>query len=463
MQQSEWIEFLDAQPAFSGSGEFTLDPVMKLLALCGDPHLRLPPTIHVTGTNGKGSVVAYTSRLLAASGENVASFTSPHAAPAYKDHLTVNCEAVSDSVFGQAAQRVKEALSRYTDPTTTSNEPEYVNHLKSIGVIKIGEKTTQKPSQFELITAICIVAMADIIEPKPGVCVIEVGLGGRVDSTNIIPPSACCAFTSIDTDHVSILGDTPAKIAVEKSGIIKPGTKAVVSYPQSDAVRKVLLDKCSETGCEGFSEVSPPFEAPAALHNFPRHQVLNYMLACEAVRCVRPDLPVSNLSKDVLLNGSLMAGRFEAYQLEEGHYVVFDGAHNPQAVEGLVEQVELFLKRDPEISGIDVVLGILSDKDAGKIARSFARLTTATFHPVDVPSPRTLPAASLFDSLSTCIPTARLAVPSTLPDVLHRLAPSLSNKNPVKTAVLITGSFYLLKAAREALGSSFALNNKIFV
>ncbi|KAJ9469162.1 hypothetical protein DIPPA_11629 [Diplonema papillatum] len=112
MDRDEFIKYLDELPLFTGEGKFNSDVMLRLLAKCGDPHMDLPTTVHVTGTNGKGSVVAYTSHLLVANGVRTAAFTSPHPAPLCSDALTVDCAGVADSVFGAAGAKVKELLPR---------------------------------------------------------------------------------------------------------------------------------------------------------------------------------------------------------------------------------------------------------------------------------------------------------------------------------------------------------------
>ncbi|KAJ9469161.1 Folylpolyglutamate synthase [Diplonema papillatum] len=458
--------------------------MLRLLAKCGDPHMDLPTTVHVTGTNGKGSVVAYTSHLLVANGVRTAAFTSPHPAPLYSDALTVDCAGVADSVFGAAVAKVKEQIDSWDTPLPDCPEPGHVSWLRrEKDAVSAGWRcAAQRPSQFEAVTAACFYAVARLIDPKPEVFVLEVGLGGRTDATNAILPPACAAFTSIHQDHGRILGDTPEAIAEEKSGIVKPGTRSVLSYPQTPSVAAILQRAAAASGVSAVTVAELP---PAASDDdvFPAHQRLNYSLAAAIVRALsaqgaiatEAELFIPRLS--AVHAGSMTEGRFETYSIPSSsagendlpRYVIFDGAHNPQAVSGLNEAIELFLARHAKVSSVVVVVGVLKDKDVGKICSLFSDLhqrvsqasrAAVVFSPVDVPhQPRSTPSAALRESLiASGIPAKACFPAASFNDTITRNVAGLLQQKPAKgVAVIVTGSFYLLKTAREYFSSRYSL------
>ncbi|MDC0421824.1 Mur ligase family protein, partial [Hellea sp.] len=178
-----------------------IDRVLKKL---GNPHKKLPTTIHVAGTNGKGSTVAYLKAFSEAQGKKVHVYTSPHLVN-FNERIVIASEKISDEYL--------------------------VNILNRITIIN----DNQPLSFFEATTAAALLAFSEI---KADLCIIEVGLGGRYDATNVIIPDYC-AITPIDLDHSEFLGNDIAKIAKEKGGIIKKGIPVVVG-PQSEITRSVL-------------------------------------------------------------------------------------------------------------------------------------------------------------------------------------------------------------------------------
>ncbi|MGI4808953.1 MAG: bifunctional folylpolyglutamate synthase/dihydrofolate synthase, partial [Janthinobacterium lividum] len=172
--------------------DLSLERLERLLARLGHPERRLPPVLHVAGTNGKGSTCAFMRALAEAAGSRVHVFTSPHLVR-FNERFRIAGELVSDAALAEA--------------------------LETIERENAGEAITV----FEVITA----AAFQLFAATPAdLCVLEVGLGGRGDATNVIVPQAC-AITSISLDHCDLLGDTLAAIAAEKAGIIKPGVPVV--------------------------------------------------------------------------------------------------------------------------------------------------------------------------------------------------------------------------------------------
>ena len=174
--------------------DLSLDRLRGLLGKLGSPELRLPPVIHVAGTNGKGSTCAFLRAMAEAAGLRVHVYTSPHLVR-FNERFRVAGRLVSDAALA-----------------ATLEEVEAANAGAPITV-------------FEVITAVAFVLFARV---PADLCVLEVGLGGRGDATNVIPAPASCAITSISLDHRDLLGDTLGAIAAEKAGILKPGVPVAI-------------------------------------------------------------------------------------------------------------------------------------------------------------------------------------------------------------------------------------------
>ena len=196
-----------------------LDRIRKLLELLGNPQKKLR-FIHVAGTNGKGSTCAYLSQILIESGYKTGQFTSPYVYE-FSERIRINNEMISDNDLKEVTLRVKEAADKFAED--------------------------DHPTEFELMTAVAFVYFAS---QKCDIVVSEVGMGGRLDSTNVIESEETVAtvITSIAYDHMQFLGDTLEKIATEKAGIFKSGVP-IISAQQKIEVKKVLEDKAKELNC----------------------------------------------------------------------------------------------------------------------------------------------------------------------------------------------------------------------
>src|ERR1700761_3430182 len=193
--------------------DLSLDRIERLLESLGRPQDRLPPTIHVAGTNGKGSTCAFLRAIGEAAGMRVHVYTSPHLVR-FNERIRIAGELVTDEALGDALE-----------------EGERVNHGAAITV-------------FEVITAVAFHLFAQI---PADLCVLEVGLGGRGDATNVIDRPAACAITSISLDHRELLGDTLPLIAAEKAGIMKRDVPVAIGA-QPPEVLEVLLAAAERVG-----------------------------------------------------------------------------------------------------------------------------------------------------------------------------------------------------------------------
>lgn len=200
--------------------DLSLDRITRLLDRLGNPHLRLPPVIHVAGTNGKGSVVAFSRALLEAAGFSVHVHISPH--------LVNWHERYRIGVQGGPGQLVDDAL--------------LADALRRVADANVGEKITV----FEILTAVTFVLFS---EQPADVAIIEVGLGGRFDATNVIPKPAVSVVMPISLDHQAYLGDRVELIAAEKAGIMKRGAPVVIGHQEFEAAREVLIATAERLGC----------------------------------------------------------------------------------------------------------------------------------------------------------------------------------------------------------------------
>lgn len=340
--------------------DLSLDRVTRLLDRLGNPHLRLPPVIHIAGTNGKGSAAAFARALLEASGKSVHVHISPHLVnwnERYRLGAQGRGRLVSDQVLTEAILRVAEA-----------------NAGQTITV-------------FEILTAVMFVLFS---EHPADAAIIEVGLGGRFDATNVIPPPAASVIMPISLDHEAYLGDRVELIAAEKAGIIKPGAPVVVGAQETEAGREVVIATAERLDCPlfvygqdflafeengrliyqdvtGLMDLDPP-RLPG------RHQFANAAAAIAAVKAA--GFAVTHHSADAAMANvdwpgrmqRLPAGKLSALA-PEGAEIWLDGGHNPGAgavvAEALAEQEERFPRP------LMMIAGMLDTKDQLGYFRAF--------------------------------------------------------------------------------------------
>jgi dihydrofolate synthase/folylpolyglutamate synthase len=337
--------------------DLSLDRLERLLAALGRPERRLPPVIHVAGTNGKGSTCAFLRAMGEAAGLRVHVYTSPHLVR-FNERIRLAGTLVDDGALADTLEQV-----------------ERVNSSATITV-------------FEILTAAAFVLFARV---PADLCVLEVGLGGRLDATNVIPPAAAGAITSISHDHRDWLGDSLAGIAAEKAGIIKPGM-TVATGAQVDAVLAVLqaaADTASARllarGRDWWAEPSGNgvrfADSRGVLHlplpSLPGpHQIDNAGIAVAAMRASGLPVPPAALARGLAeaeWPGRLqrLRGRLAA-QLPPDWELWLDGGHNAGAGQALAAHIAGWLGRP-----LHVVVGMKRSKDAeGFLRPLLAHATT---------------------------------------------------------------------------------------
>ncbi len=350
----------------------SLDGVRRALATLGNPHQRLQ-VVHIGGTNGKGSTAAFTAALLGAADCRTGLYTSPH-------------------------------LSRFTERVIVDGAevtPEEVAEQ----VARLSGDDGEELTFFEVATA---AAFAIFAQRKVDVAVVEVGLGGRWDSTNIIARPLCSVVTGVALDHVEVLGGTLAAIAREKSGIWKSGVPAVAACKDASA-RDVLVEEAAGVGAP-LSLLGRDFSRYlGALSLAGEHQADNAALALAAVARCPAQFRASDEAQARALAGARWPGRLEWLAPD----VLVDAAHNPDGAQALARALpELITDRR-----IHLIIGIVDDKDAAGIVAPLLPLAARAIL-TRPPSSRALdprqllalaPGAQVVDSLAEALARARAA------------------------------------------------------
>jgi dihydrofolate synthase / folylpolyglutamate synthase len=357
--------------------------------------------IHVAGTNGKGSVCAMLESICRAQGLNTGLFTSPHLVR-YNERIQVNRRSIPDAEVFRGINEIRAAISEHD----------------------------LNPSFFEISTAL---AFLYFFKSEVDIVILETGLGGRLDSTNIVRPIVS-VLTSIDLDHQRILGNSLGEIAQEKAGIIKPGVP-VVSAPQSAEVRKVFDSVAQRLGTQiHYAEFpSPPFGLALA----GSRQQLNAAVAIDALNQAK--LAVSPQAITTGLATVFWPGRFQ--HLEPN--LILDGAHNPAASWQLVQT----WKECHRGTTPTVIFGGLKDKNLSQMLEALSQIA-ARFFLVPVQNDRS---ASPSD----------LKTPEHLPTTIYsNVKIAIDQARALRDPILVTGSLYLVGEALAWLKPDFGIFEK---
>lgn len=355
-----------------------LDRIETVLKKLGDPHLRLPPTIHIAGTNGKGSTIAYLRAFAEAQGLNVHVYTSPHLVK-FNERIVVGSSEISDTRLVEVLMRVHEVNDR------------------------------APLSFFEATTAAAFLAFSEV---PADICLIEVGLGGEFDATNVIHP-ACVGITPVAYDHAEFLGRDLAGIARAKAGIMKRHVPTFIG-PQSDLVRAVMDTEGNKHA------ISPQFfgqdfrsyqqhgrliyEDERELLDLPlpnligQHQVMNAGLAIAIAREMHiSDTAIKKGLTQVRWPArlqSLTTGGLADMAREAGAELWLDGGHNPHAGRAVASAMAELEAKSPR--PLILVTGILSNKDIGGFLDAFQGLASAIIC-VDIPGHSSLAPETLIE------------------------------------------------------------------
>lgn len=399
--------------------------------------------IHVAGTNGKGSVCAYMSSILQEAGYRTAVFTSPHLVD-MRERFTVNGKMISEEAFLQVYRAVGDELQEGEEP------PEFVLNF------------------YEYLFCMALLCFA---EEKPDYCIIETGLGGRLDATNYVDNKLLTVITRISLDHVQYLGDTTAKIAAEKAGILRPGVPVVYLDGDADA-SAVICRKASELDAPqipvskkdytflGFRKKYIDFSLRSeyynyislTLHTIARYQMENAALAVRAVEvlfrstdteenggrlCAGAGCPtVEEIRRGIL--GCFWQGRMEEVLPE----VYVDGAHNDDGIRAFLDTVT----EDGHATGRRLLFGVAADKDCRHMIQRV--ITSGLFDHIAFTHMRTARSLSLeeFRDLLAAYPghyTMYTEADTALREQLREQRPG--------ERLYIAGSLYLVGEIKESL------------
>ena len=346
MKYQEAMKYITEVGNFGSN--YGLERTYKLLELLDNPQDKLK-IIHVAGTNGKGSTTAMITSMLKGCGYKVGMYTSPFLEE-FEERIQINGENIPKEKLAQLITKIKYAVDKVIE--------EGYNH----------------PTEFEIITVLMFLYFAT---EEVDFAVVEVGLGGRLDSTNVITP-ILSVITSISFDHTNLLGNTLEEIAAEKAGIIKSCIPTVI-YPQEEVAEIVISSKCQELDSKLYKinkedakliniikedkiyqqvKVKLDDEYDVKLPLLGEHQILNLAVALKALEVIKDKAPKLNMESIVKSIATVRwNGRLEI--MSNSPYVVIDGAHNIQGITQLNKNINKYF----EYKDMYLILGILADKD----------------------------------------------------------------------------------------------------
>ena len=417
MNYTEAREYLDN---VSASGIILgLDSIRALMEELDNPQddFRI---VHIAGTNGKGSILSYTKNILMDAGYRVGCYSSPSVF-GYLERFQIDGEWMAESEFPELVQKVKDAADRMT------------------------AKGLYHPTVFELETAI---AFEYFKERNCDYVMLETGMGGDLDSTNVIKSPLVCAFASISMDHIGILGNTLREIATCKSGIIKPGA-SVITGPQDSEAMEILEAAAESMDCHithtedcTRKENSPEGQTflykgrEYFIHLLGRHQLRNAAVAIEVASALQRT--GAAVTEENIRNGlakTRWPGRLEIIRKDSKIWIL-DGAHNAAAAECLAET----LRECWPDTKFTAVTGVFRDKEYSKIA---AILSGVLHHAICIDLPE----------VDRSLPKEELAAVYEKVGVKSEVSDSIETaiKEATSDAVLVTGSLSLLRSAKDGI------------
>lgn len=363
------------------AGELTLEPLREMLRRLGNPQDKLS-FVHIAGTNGKGSILAYVSTILFKAKYRVGRYVSPTIF-GYRERIQVNGVSIS-----------REDLTRLTEK------------VECVGAQMLSEGL-RHPTMFEAETA---VAFLYFLEQGCEIVILEAGMGGRTDATNVIQNTLVAVLASISMDHMGFLGDTLFEIAENKAEIIKPGCM-VVSVKQMEEAERAVMERSKKVGCSVVVA-----DADAAVHRkrglfqqtfdykeqesveialSGEYQFINAVAALEVVEALRKK--GYQIPKEAVRSGlkeTVWKGRFTVVAREP--YVIVDGAHNRDAAKRLRETIEQYLSDKRLI----YIMGVLADKEYERVIEETVSFASEIVTVMTPDNERALPAEKLAEAVA---------------------------------------------------------------
>lgn len=434
MNYTEAIEYIRATAAFGS--KLGLDNIRTLMSLLGDPQEKLR-FIHIAGTNGKGSVAAYILSIMEQAGYRTGLYSSPELYR-FSERIRINEKEISDDDVAHYATVVR-AKAEYM-----------ISH--DLG----------SPSEFELVLAM---AFLYFLDQAVDMVILEVGLGGRLDATNVISRSLLSVITRISFDHMQYLGNSLPQIAYEKASIIKKDGVVIV-YPAGKEITDVYKKMCrlqnarlyiaklpSEIGTDNTgASLSPGSRRRFVLDNktfstgmLASYEADNASLAIQAAELLRKDpekygLSISYENIHDGIERASWPGRFEVLSYEP--LIIADGAHNEDGAEALAKSLEEYFGQ----TKLTLCTGILRDKQYDKMLAALLPFADRVIA-CEIPNSRTLKAEELSDAISRISKDTEIII-SKKPEDAYQIIKELQYDT---AAVIICGSLYLAGPMRELI------------
>jgi len=386
MKYGQAVRYLES---FQRSGiRLGLERITTLLARLGDPQNTFR-SIHIAGTNGKGSVAAMLSSILYRSGYRVSLYTSPHLVD-YTERIRINEKDISRAKFAAAVAKVKKAIDELPEMRLT---------------------------EFEVLTAVGFLLLS---QEKTDIAVIEVGLGGRLDATNVITP-ILSVITNIDHDHMDVLGGSIINIAKEKAGIIKPGVTLVTGETK---VWRIIHNICKKNGSKFVRSNKIKVKYAPMLGS---HQVENTRTALASIEVLR-ELGIKIGRKQTVwgLRGTYWPGRLQ--MVSKKPLIFLDGSHNPAGARTLADFLSSYGKK------FTFIIGMQANKDIKSFVKTIKPLAK-DFIVAMSSNPGAAPNKIVADRIKAAGGKSLIAK-----DIKHALLMAKRDTDPI----CITGSLYLV-------------------
>ncbi|WP_297517286.1 folylpolyglutamate synthase/dihydrofolate synthase family protein [uncultured Clostridium sp.] len=429
MKYDEAMEYIASTSRFGMN--FGLERVETMLSLLGNPEKNLK-CIHIAGTNGKGSTTAMITSILKEEGYTIGMYTSPYLEE-FEERIQINGVNIPKEKLAKLVTEIKEAIDE---------------------VVKRG---FDNPTQFEIITALMFLYFS---REKTDFVVLEVGLGGRLDATNVINP-LISVIASISHDHMNILGNTITEIAGEKCGIIK--NSPVISYPQVEDAMKVVEDTCklkkvelTKASLDSIKSVKANKESNTQLIEFNlnnrdiivehgllgEHQVKNTLVALNVIdKFSKIIKPIKDDTIKAGISKTKWIGRMEVMRNEP--LVVIDGAHNLDGIRSLKNSVKTYFN----YKNIVLVLGILGDKEVEKMVSDISSISKT----VILTEPHNDRAKNI-DEMGECLENLDKPYEKILDyKDAYKRALEIANNDDL---ILICGSLYMIGDMRKVIRNS---------
>ncbi len=434
MNYSEAIKFIQSFPDLERGTQGSFTPTMslatmqELLALMGNPQNNRP-TIHITGSKGKGSTSTMLASILTAASFHTALFTSPHL-HSYRERISFDMQPVAEKLFSDGVDTIRPFIE------------------------EVNSKGSQKIATFGILTALFF-HLVNTSKPKVDWQVVEVGLGGAKDTTNVFSQKDLAIITAISLEHTQILGNTTQAIAKEKAGIITPGCTVILAPQKDPEVKHIVAERCKQLKCN-FVDVAKMYELePIAmsthgqefiLHgskgtrklNTPllgHHQINNAATAIAAAEALI-DRGVPITKSDIVngLSAARLPGRFEVIQAKNS-IIVLDGAHNQESAAALANTLRTIFGE----TSWTFVLGVNQDKNVSALFEELAPLCE-TLIATQSQNARSMDSKELVSKLDN----GKFAV-----EITESISSALEKAK--SKFICVTGSLYLVAEAREIL------------